>query len=495
MNENKHITWSYFDPICIAKFVLYHFWMIILTALIFVMCAYLSLSLLITPEYSSKVVFAVTSRNTSTSAYGSTAATYTVSQQFGSLLQSDLLLAAAADLMELDSFPAEIEVEVPEDTNIIQLTVTAASPELAYKSALAIIGCYDDYSGFILDTAVMDTVSGPDVPNAPSNSATRDKLLKLSAPVGALAMIALLIFLAVQRDTVQTTAGAKAEIDGELLATVYHERKNQSLQSFLRKQKKSLLISDPTSSFYYTETIHQLRVLLERAAEKHGAQVFVVTSCSENEGKSTIAANLALSLAQKHRRVLLMDADLRKPAQALIFEKEVAHGKGFGSLLTSHFSEEKLDESIVYDESTNLYTLYSGALHRRQTESLSAESFRPVLDAVRKRFRFIIIDTPPLGFFADAEVIADTADASLLVVRQDMSPAIAINDSIDTLSGTRSKFLGYIFNNVRSFHAISLPISRSYGYGYGYGQRHHYGYGYGYGKSKHAEKKEDAPHE
>lgn len=495
MNENKRITWAFFDPICIAKFVLYHIWMVILTALIFVMCAYLSLNLVLTPEYSSNVVFAVTSRNTSTAAYGSTAATYTVSQQFGGLLQSDLLLSAAAELMDLDTFPATIAVEVPEDTNIIQLTVTAASPELAYKSTLAIIECYDDYSGFILDTAMMDSVSGPNIPSSPSNATLRNRVLKLSAPIGALAMIALLIFLAMQRDTVQTTVGAKEQVDGELLATVFHERKNQTLRSFLKKQKKSLLISDPTSSFYYTETIHQLRVLLERAADKHGSQVFVITSCSENEGKSTVAANLALSLAQKHRRVLLMDADLRKPAQALIFEKEIDRSKGFGSLLTSHFSQELLDEAIVYDENTNLYTLYSTALHRRQTEALSVESFRPILNAVRKRFRFIIIDTPPLGFFADAEVVADAADASLLVVRQDLSPAIAINDSIDTLSGTRSRFLGYIFNNVRSFQAMSLPVARNYGYGYGYGQRYGYGYGYGYNKTKHAAKKEDDAHE
>lgn len=491
MNENKRITWSFFDPICIARFVLYHFWMVILCALIFVMGAYLALNLVLTPEYSSTVVFAVTSRNTSTATVGSTAATNTVSQQFGELLKSELLLASAAERMGLDAFPADIDVEVPEDTNIIQLTVTATSSELAYKSILAIMDCYGTYSDFILDTAIMETISGPFIPNTPANLSMRTRILQLSAPVGAFLMILLLVFIGIQRDTVQTAVGAKEQVDGNLLATIYHERKNRTLRSFLQNKKKSLLISDPTSSFYYTETIHQLRVLMEHAAEKNDYQVFVITSCSENEGKSTIAANIALSLAQKHKRVLLMDADLRKPAQSLIFEKEVARSKDFSSLLTKRLSPDKLEEAVVYDESTNLYTLYSNALHRHQTESLSAESFRPILEAARKRFRFIIVDTPPLGFFADAEVIADTGDAALLVVRQDLTPAIAINDSIDTLSGTKSKFLGYIFNNVRSFQAMSLPISRNYGYGYGYGQR----YGYGYSKTKYTGKKEDSSNE
>ena len=95
----------------------------------------------------------------------------------------------------------------------------------------------------------------------------------------------------------------------------------------LKKVKKSILISDPPCSFYYTETIHQIRVQMERARETKQQSVFVVASCSENEGKSTVAANLALSLAQKHRKVLLLDADTRKPAQHLIFEAEVEKGK------------------------------------------------------------------------------------------------------------------------------------------------------------------------
>lgn len=138
-------------------------------------------------------------------------------------------------------------------------------------------------------------------------------------------MIAVLLLLAVSQETVQTVPGAHDQLDTKLLATLRHERKRGAL---LRNKKSALLISDPTCSFYYTETVHQLRAQVERAHEKDGRQVFLITSCAENEGKSTVAANLALSLAQKHQRVLLLDSDLRKPAQSLIFSASPAPGHG-----------------------------------------------------------------------------------------------------------------------------------------------------------------------
>ena len=83
-------------------------------------------------------------------------------------------------------------------------------------------------------------------------------------------MTVLLVFLAIQADTVQTPGGAKHQIDGKQLAVIYHERAHRSLKDRLRRRKRSLLISNPTCSFYYTETIHLLRVLLERQHEKKG---------------------------------------------------------------------------------------------------------------------------------------------------------------------------------------------------------------------------------
>ena len=92
-----------------------------------------------------------------------------------------------------------------------------------------------------------------------------------------------------------------------------------------------------------------------------------------------------------------------------------------------------------------------------------------------------------MNLFADAEVIAEASDAAILVVRQDVVPAISINDAIDSLTETGAKFLGYVLNNVRSFR-INAELSGVHSYGYGYGYGYGYSYGYGYGKDKQLKK-------
>jgi len=318
MKEQKTTKWSNFNPLCLARHVLRNLWMTVLAGLICVMAVYLLQTLVSKPSYDSQVTFAVTSRSASATASGSIAVTDSVASQFGELLQSNPVRTAAAAEMGLNAFPGTCSVDVPENTNILILTVTAPTPELAFRGALAVMDCYEAYADFILASAVLNPINGPTLPSQPSAQASRDRLLKLAGPIGALAMIAVLLLLAVSQETVQTVPGARDQLDTKLLATLRHERKRGAL---LRNKKSALLISDPTCSFYYTETVHQLRAQVERAHEKDGRQVFLITSCAENEGKSTVAANLALSLAQKHQRVLLLDADLRKPAQSLIFSR------------------------------------------------------------------------------------------------------------------------------------------------------------------------------
>lgn len=496
MNEKERNNWSNFEPYCILRFVLRYFWLVILTALTCFMSVYLVQRLAATPVYTSTVTFAVTARSTAGNATNTLAVTDTVAGKFGQLLSSDILQKASAKRMGLDHFPATVSVNVPEKTNILIMSVTADSPELAYKSALAVMECHTTYAETIFASAVLDNINGPTIPQVPSNASSRTRVLQLSGPAGAIAMIILLVMQSMQADTIQTVAGAKRQIDGKLLVTISHERKNRTLRTVLSRKKKSLLITNPTCSFYYTETIHQLRVFLEHAREKDGRQIFLVTSCTENEGKSTIAANLALSLAQKDKRVLLLDADLRKPAQALIFETRIPSGKDFSSLLTGGFTPEAIDDAIVHAESTGLYTLYSDVLRRWKTNAFSQKTLRPLLDHLRRRFNYIIIDTAPLSLFADAEVIADAADASLLVVRQDLVPAIAVNDAIDTLNEANAEFLGCVLNNLHSIRGEVL-LGSQYGTGYSYGYGYGYGYSrrYGYGKKKSASGKEELPNE
>lgn len=229
MKEQKTTKWSNFNPLCLARHVLRNLWMTVLAGLICVMAVYLLQTLVSKPSYDSQVTFAVTSRSASATASGSIAVTDSVASQFGELLQSNPVRTAAAAEMGLNAFPGTCSVDVPENTNILILTVTAPTPELAFRGALAVMDCYEAYADFILASAVLNPINGPTLPSQPSAQASRDRLLRLAGPIGALAMIAVLLLLAVSQETVQTVPGARDQLDTKLLATLRHERKRGAL--------------------------------------------------------------------------------------------------------------------------------------------------------------------------------------------------------------------------------------------------------------------------
>ena len=113
---------------------------------------------------------------------------------------------------------------------------------------------------------------------------------------------------------------------------------------------------------------------------------------------------------------------------------------------------------------------YLGA--RAVIELLASDQLAKVVALARERYDYVIIDSPPLGFFSDSELLSDLSDASVLVVRQDTVPAPEINDAIDALRAGKAEFLGCILNDMSHLAAWSS------GYGYGYGKKYDkYGYG------------------
>ena len=110
--------------------------------------------------------------------------------------------------------------------------------------------------------------------------------------------------------------------------------------------------------------------------------------------------------------------------------------------------------------------------------------FRSMLMQLREEMDLIILDTPPMALFSDAEALAELADLSLLVVRQDCVAAKRLNDAADTLKQCRAHFLGCVFNDVRRMPSSGGGYGYQYGYGYRYGHSRGYGYGYGYTGSR-----------
>lgn len=173
-------------------------------------------------------------------------------------------------------------------------------------------------------------------------------------------------------------------------------------------------------------------------------KVIAITSCTPNEGKSTVSLNLALSLADSGKKVLFIDADLRK--SVLTGRTDVTEDiKGLSSLL-SH--QETVEDIIYATNYPNFHIIYAGQVPPNPAELLGGKYFKRFLQAVRKVYDYVIIDTPPLGSVIDSAVIADECDGAIIVLESGVISYRFAQKVKNQLMKSECPILGVILNKV-----------------------------------------------
>lgn len=455
-----------FDPIVLLQDVLKRWLVIVAAALVVGVGAYILADLRYTPSYQTTTTFVVTSRGSSTTVYSNLSSTSNVASVFTELLNSSILRKTIVQEMGVPSFGGTISTEVIPNTNLIRMTVTAPDPRTAFLAAQTIIDHHENLTYQVINGVVMEVLQNPTVPTSPTNWANASGQMKsmgLLAAAGTAALLALLSFL---QDTVRSGREAREKLDCEYLGEIPHENKYKTLFARIRRKKTSILITSPVTSFRFVETIRKLR----RRVEQHmdGGKVLMVTSLLENEGKSTVAVNIALAMAQKNRKVLLIDCDLRKPACHAVLDQK-KFGSGIKEILQG---KAGLSDSILRYKKTNMYMLLARKGERNTGDLIVSERMEALLEWARENYDFVVLDLPPMNAASDAEGMTALADACLLVIRQNAAAANAINKSVLALESSRAKLLGCVLNNV---HATRLTSGQSAGYGGRYGHYGHYG--------------------
>lgn len=173
------------------------------------------------------------------------------------------------------------------------------------------------------------------------------------------------------------------------------------------------------------------------------AQIIAVTSTIPGEGKTTVAYNLAESFAMMDRRVLLIDADLRKGSMNRFFvhKQKVS---GLSELLSGQEGHV-----ICATPNINLDVILGGMIPPNPSELLSNDLFVQILDKLRNSYDHIIIDTPPMKISSDASIVGCLADATLLVVRNDFVKRKDVKRTKDQLERNGARLLGVVLNGVK----------------------------------------------
>lgn len=172
-------------------------------------------------------------------------------------------------------------------------------------------------------------------------------------------------------------------------------------------------------------------------------QVIMVTSAVEGEGKSTTAANLAVAYAGANHRVLLMDANLRKPEQHHIFK--IANHRGLTNVL---LNDQAMQESIQHTDIENLEVMAAGSNSAHSSGLLSSKRIGELLDAMREMYDVIIIDTPSVMRVADARIVASQCDGVVLVVDSGKVKKDILLKARNHLEHAKAQMVGVVLNNI-----------------------------------------------
>lgn len=457
--------------------IIRNLWVVILCALLGAMGFFLVTHASYKPMYTSTATLTVLNSGSATTA---SYATYSISTEKANVLVNvftePTIKEYAAAYLELDEFDGTVSAKVLDQTNFIELKVTSDHPEKSYKLLNAVLKSHHKVSNKIFKNAGVTVISMPTVPSSPSNyiSNSNRNIVIIACATLALAFI---IAMSLMRNTVKKESDFDDKIDSKLIGTIAHEDKRMSLQDIKQKKKKGLLIhSNAYISLRFTENFHKIAAKLEHKKKCSGEKVFAITSVAENEGKSTCAANIAVSLADRGNKVILLDLDFKKPAVYKIFSEEAIENSEVSDLLSKKVSFD--DFAFRQFKKTSLSLAVNTKADPEYRNFIEDGSVLGLIERLKKEYDFVIIDTAPLSLDSSVTDIIKMVDKTVLIVRTDTVPVNVLNDSISVISKISSNLAGCILNDV---HMNFLPFSftgndeSNYYGGYKYGKHSHYG--------------------
>ena len=231
--------------------------------------------------------------------------------------------------------------------------------------------------------------------------------------------------------------------------------------------KRIELVAQHLPKSQMSEAFRALRTSILLSQAEHPPQVILVTSALPREGKTTAAANLAVTLAQLGDRTVLVDADLRKPGIGRLLNLGTGRYAGLSSYLAGVSSLDLV--SVPHPAIPNLVAIPTGPLPPNPADLLSSHKLADAIVELRTKFKFIVMDSPPVMAATDAVILSVQADGVLLVVRSGETPKVAFTRTRDLLTSVKSRILGVVLNGVDSSAPDYYYSYRYYPYSYGYG--------------------------
>lgn len=335
------------------------------------------------------------------------------------------------------TYKAEVTLK---QANVVKIKVTADTKREAYFSIKYLNDWYRENTerySFPYNITVLKESKFSTKPVNPNSHIKNFLIGAVGSGFVLSCLFGLYFFL---RDTIKSEEEVENKLDTRLYAKLPFEVKKREDA----RNKKAILITSLKTSFFFRESMNKLRSKVETSSDKHGYKSFMITSAYENEGKSSVAANLALALAKNGRKVVLVDADFNKPAVFKIFDLD-----GSKSLNKAIEGTSSWRSQVVSDRSG--LDLLPCSQDTLKSELLTnSKKLDEIMKELREEYDFVIVDTSPAYLLNETMAMNELVDATLFVVRQDYATSDVINETVKRLTYVKDNVLGVVFKNVVS---------------------------------------------
>ena len=376
-----------------------------------------------------------------------------LSDTFPYILNSGAMQDVLKKEMNTDTINGTITATAIENTNIFTVEVESNSAQDAYDIMNAIITDYPKIAKYVIGNTKLNIILKPVMPKAPDNLFHISNYLLIGALIGIGIWAFALIIYAFLRNTIYRETDIQEQLNINLFGSLPVVRKQ-------RRNKSSFSDLKPfTSDNGFYENVNTITTRILNHAKKTGDKLFLITSTSSGEGKSTIIINLAMALEQRGYSVLLIDADLYQNMLPQYLNCKEEHLRG----LIDFFEEKASEKEITYFcEKLNCDLIAGNRKTECPTEIIfNSEKIAALLKEVKEKYDYVLIDTPPCGILSDAAELSQYADAAIFIIQRDKESVAQILETMQNLYDSGIRISGCILNGAER----SEKNYKQYGYG------------------------------
>lgn len=422
-----------------------------------------------TPVYQSQTTFAInTVRDETDTAYSffyDSSTADQLSRLLPHVLSSDIMRQKLREELETKAIGGSITVSSVPNSNLFTLSVTGADPKEVQRVLDAAVVCLPEVCRYVIGDLQLKIIQPSELPEKPINRAFNKQQILFGFCVGGIISAACLFLYAFLRKTIRREADFREQLNMNCLGVLPQIK----FKRYRKETDKTVSIFNDKTGTAFREAAGSFALKLVHRMKEKNMQVLLVTSTLPGEGKSTVAMNLALSLAEDNRKVLLIDMDLRNPSQMRLLKLSPNENADLEQVLCG--KADAREALLVLDN--GMQFLGNAEACRDVPKLITNAAFAGIIEQFRGETDYIIVDTPPCGAIGDAATLSEACDGICYVIRQDTAKQGQILDGIQGVAGNGTAIVGGVLNGAQN--SVS-------GYGYGYG-KYGYGYGrYGYGR-------------